>query len=66
MRDQRIRGILTSPYFDPRHAQFVAKNTGAKVVPLAHQVGGRPGAEDYLSMIDYNVRQVVGALGGRP
>jgi ABC-type Zn uptake system ZnuABC Zn-binding protein ZnuA len=66
MRAQKIKVILSSPYFDPRHAQFVAKNTGAKIANLAHQVGARPGTDDYLSMIDYDVRQVVTASGGRP
>jgi len=66
MRAQRIKVILSSPYFDPRHAQFVAKNTAAKIANLAHQAGARPGTDDYLSMIDYNVRQVVAALEGRP
>jgi ABC-type Zn uptake system ZnuABC Zn-binding protein ZnuA len=61
-----VKVILTSPYFDIRHAQFLSKNTGAKIVPLAHQVGAHPGADDYIKMIDYNVRQLVMAFGGRP
>jgi ABC-type Zn uptake system ZnuABC Zn-binding protein ZnuA len=63
MRTENIGIILTSVYYDPRHAQFLAQNTGAKVVPLAHQVGARPGTDDYVSLIDYNVRQLVAALG---
>ena len=66
MRAQRIKVILSSPYFDPRHAQFVVKNTAARIANLAHQVGARPGTGDYLSMIDYNVRQIVAASGGGP
>jgi len=53
--------ILASPYFDPRHARFVAEQTGARIAEMAHQVGARPGTGDYLKMVDYNVRQVVGA-----
>ena len=53
--------ILASPYFDPRHARFVAERTGARVAEMAHQVGARRGTDDYLTMVDYNVRQVVGA-----
>lgn len=56
MRAEHVRVILAAAYYDPRHAQFLAAETGAKVVPLANQVGSRPGADDYLSMIDYNVR----------
>ncbi len=64
MRAQGIKVIISSPYFDPRHAQFVSKNTGAKIANLAHQVGARPGTGDYLEMVDYNVRQLAKALGG--
>jgi ABC-type Zn uptake system ZnuABC Zn-binding protein ZnuA len=64
MRAQQVRLILANPYYDSRHAQFLASGTGAKVVNVAHQVGSRPGTNDYLSMVDYNVRQVAAALGG--
>ena len=60
-RLQGAKLILASPYFDPRHARFVAERTGARVAQMAHQVGARPGTEDYLAMVDYNVRQVAGA-----
>lgn len=55
--------ILSSVYFDPRHARFVAERTGARIVPLAHQVGAREGAADYLSTVDSNVRALARALG---
>jgi zinc/manganese transport system substrate-binding protein len=63
MRAEKIGIILTSAYYDPRHAQFLAQNTGAKVIPLAHQVGARPGTDDYLGLIDYNIWQLVAVLG---
>jgi ABC-type Zn uptake system ZnuABC Zn-binding protein ZnuA len=56
MRQHQVRAILTTPYFDPRHAQMVAERTGAIIIPLAHQVGSLPDAGDYLSTIDRNVR----------
>jgi ABC-type Zn uptake system ZnuABC Zn-binding protein ZnuA len=56
MRQNQVRAILTTPYFDPRHAQMVAKHTGAIIIPLAHQVGAFSDANDYLSTIDRNVR----------
>lgn len=61
MKSEGFKLILASPYFDIRHAQFVSKNTGAKIIPLAHQVGSRPGADTYIGMIDYNIRQVLEA-----
>lgn len=66
MKAEKVKVILASPYYDIRHAQFVSKNTGAKIVPMAHQVGSRPGTDNYLKMIDYNIRQLVIALGGHP
>jgi ABC-type Zn uptake system ZnuABC Zn-binding protein ZnuA len=64
MRAEEIKVILSSPYYDIRHAQFVSKNTGAKIVHLAHQVGSRPGTDNYLSMTDYNVRQLASGFSG--
>ena len=66
MKAEGVKVILASPYFDIRHAQFVSKKTGGKIVPMAHQVGSRPGTDNYLKMIDYNVRQLVTAFGGHP
>ncbi len=62
MKAEGIRVVLSSPYFDIRHAHFVSRHTGAKIVPLAHQVGARPGTDTYIHMIDYNVRQLAGAF----
>ncbi len=66
MKAQQIHVILANPYYDPSHAQFLASNTGAKVVSVAHQVGSRPGTDDYLAMVDYNIRQLVDALKSQP
>jgi len=66
MRAEGVRLVLAAAYYDPRHARFISENTGARVVNLANQVGAREGTDDYLGMIDYNVRQLLGALpGGR-
>jgi zinc/manganese transport system substrate-binding protein len=65
MKAQGVKVIISSPYFDPRHAQFAAKNTGAKIANLAHQAGSHAGTDDYLSMFDYNVRELAKALGGK-
>lgn len=60
MTEQEVKLILASPYFDPRYARSVAERTGARVAEMAHQVGARDGTGDYVSFIDYNVRQVLG------
>jgi ABC-type Zn uptake system ZnuABC Zn-binding protein ZnuA len=61
MQAQDVGLILSSPYFNPRHARWVAEQTGARVVPMAHQTGSREGTPDYLATIDYNVRAILGA-----
>ena len=65
MRAEQIGVVLTTAYYDPRYARFVSEKTGAAVVPVAHQVGARPGTDDYLSMTDYNVKQLAAALDSK-
>jgi ABC-type Zn uptake system ZnuABC Zn-binding protein ZnuA len=62
MNADGTRLILASAYIDLRHARVVAEGTGAKVAEMAHQVGSRPGVEDYIAVVDYNVRQVLEKL----
>ena len=57
--------VLANPYYDLRHARFVAGQTGARIAEMAHQPGARPGADDYLSMMDHNVTAVFGGAGPR-
>lgn len=64
MQAEGVKMILAAPYYDPRHASFLSEKTGARVINMAHQVGAREGTEDYFEMIDYNIRQIVVALGG--
>jgi len=64
MRADGVRLLLAAAYYDPRHAEFVASRTGARVVRLANQPGARPGTDDYLAMMNYNVAQLVDALRG--
>lgn len=58
MKANDVKGVLASPYFNPRHLAFVEKHSGAKILPMAHQTGARAGTNSYLDMIDHNVKQV--------
>jgi ABC-type Zn uptake system ZnuABC Zn-binding protein ZnuA len=62
MKQKHVRAILSSPYFAPQHAELVARNTGASIAAMAHQVGARPGTDDYVAFVDYNVRCLCKAL----
>jgi ABC-type Zn uptake system ZnuABC Zn-binding protein ZnuA len=63
IRAERVQCLLAAAYYDPRHARFLAAATGIPIAEMANQVGARPGTDDYLAFVDYNVRQVAGALG---
>lgn len=63
MKARKVVGILAAPYYDPRHARFLADATGARIAELTHQVGGRDRTATYLTSTDYNVRKLVEALG---
>jgi len=62
MKDQHIGVLVKSAYYDPRHAHFVSKATGATIATLAHQVGAVEQADDWIGMIDYNVNALVRAI----
>jgi zinc/manganese transport system substrate-binding protein len=62
MRSDHVQVVLSSPYFAPQHAEFIARATGARIAAMAHQVGGRPGCDDYIAFVDHNVREVAAAL----
>jgi len=62
MQSEHARLILSVTYYDPKHAQFLAGKTGAKVVVLAHQTGAIEGTGDYISMINFNVNRLADAL----
>jgi ABC-type Zn uptake system ZnuABC Zn-binding protein ZnuA len=64
MKSDTVKLVLSAPYYDPRHARFVSEQSGAKVLAMAHQVGAREGAGDYLGMLDYDVKQIAASLEG--
>ena len=59
-----MQAILASPYYDLKHAEFLAQNTGARIANMAHQTGSRKGTDTYIETVDHNVRELAAALGG--
>jgi ABC-type Zn uptake system ZnuABC Zn-binding protein ZnuA len=55
---QDVTAVVRQPHEPGQDANFVALKTGTPVLILAASVGAVPEARDYLSMIDYNVRQL--------
>jgi hypothetical protein len=43
-------------------ADFVASKTGAQVLILPPSVGGVKGIDDYVQLIDYDIKKVAAAV----
>jgi ABC-type Zn uptake system ZnuABC Zn-binding protein ZnuA len=65
MKQEGISVILTTPFFDPKHARVVAEQTGGHIAAMAHQVGALPGTDDYLGFVDHNVTALANAFAGK-
>lgn len=58
MKAEQVRVIITAQYYDPRHADFVANASGARVARLAHLPGAAPGTDTYLDWMDHNLKSL--------
>jgi ABC-type Zn uptake system ZnuABC Zn-binding protein ZnuA len=65
-RKEKVAAIVREPHEPARDADFLASRTGAQVAVLASGVGAVPGARDYLSLIDHNVRALAEAVAKAP
>jgi len=61
MRSQGVRLILAEPNRERQNPEFVAANTGARIVLLPIMPGGKE-AVDYIDLIDYDVTQISNAM----
>jgi len=65
MKAEGIKIILTSAYYDSRHADALSKITGANVCRLANLTGSRNGAGTYIQMIEYNAATILQFLNNK-
>jgi zinc/manganese transport system substrate-binding protein len=63
-KQQKVKLIVTEPYYDVSVAQLVAKEAGIPYLNLYIDAGGAAEQKDYISTIDYIVTQFVNALSG--
>lgn len=63
MNEQHIKVILVEPFQSRKTADVVAGHTAAKVIDVCQFPGGLPGAEDYFSLMDANVKALAIGLG---
>lgn len=61
-RSAGITVIIVEPFYDASAAEQIARSSGAAVLRLPTSVGGVREATDYLSLMEYNVRTLAGAL----
>jgi ABC-type Zn uptake system ZnuABC Zn-binding protein ZnuA len=64
MKAQDVRLIIAEPNRERQNPEFVAEKTGARLLLLPIMPGGED-TVDYVALIDYDVRQVAGALEPR-
>ena len=58
----KIKVIISSPYFTTSSSDVVAKQTGVKELTLATSVGAFSSIKNYFDLFDYNVDQLVNVL----
>jgi len=58
MRDSAIRLLIADPYSNSSVVRQVATQSSASAVTLIPSVGGDPGAADYLSLFDFNIKRL--------
>lgn len=63
MKRQDMKVIISSPYFTTESADLVARQTGGEVVVLATSVGAEEHIKNYFDLFEYDIRQMVEALG---
>lgn len=56
MKSDGVKGVLVEPYYDLVVAKKIASSAGAKALVFPQSVGGIKGADDYLSLVDQNIR----------
>lgn len=62
IKEHKIREIVQATFNPSDAGEMVAKETNSKLLVLCQNVGELPQASDYISMIDYNISQIVEAF----
>ncbi len=65
MKNEGVKLIVIEQFRERKIPEFVADQTGAKVVILPIMVGGLKETGDYLSFFDYIINQIISALNAK-
>ncbi|HXN06493.1 MAG TPA: metal ABC transporter substrate-binding protein [Nitrospiria bacterium] len=58
MVKEKVKVILMEPFYSDNGPEFLARNTGARVVVLPSSVGGREEVKTYFDLFDYDLRKL--------
>ncbi len=64
MKEEGVKAIIIEPNKERKTPDFVADNTGAKVLVLPGTVEGSKEVKDYVSLFDYDLAQIASIIGG--
>ena len=62
IKENKIKVIVSSPYFTTSSSDVVARQTGAKELTLATSVGAFDSIKNYFDLFEYNINQLIGIL----
>jgi ABC-type Zn uptake system ZnuABC Zn-binding protein ZnuA len=62
MKKRNIKGIIQPTFYPTGPAEFLAKKVGGKVITICQNPNQLPELKDYLTLVDFNVRQLAEAL----
>jgi ABC-type Zn uptake system ZnuABC Zn-binding protein ZnuA len=62
VRSNKIKVIISSPYFTTSSSDVVSQQTGAKAIVLGTSVGAFDGIKDYFDLFDYNIDKLIQGL----
>lgn len=63
IKEQKVRLLIVEPYFDPKLATQMARNSGAVLVILPPSVGAIPEVPNYFKLFDVQLALIKIALG---
>ena len=59
---EKAKVFLMEPYYSDAHPKLIAEKAGMKIVKMVQMVGGLPGTDTYIKMMDYNISELEKAL----
>ncbi|KKO20025.1 MAG: zinc ABC transporter substrate-binding protein [Candidatus Brocadia sp.] len=66
IKDEGVKLIMIEQFRERKIPEFVANQTGAKVVVVPIMVGGLKETDDYLTLFDYTIKEIASALKTKP